>query len=97
MEKWNVLPESLQIIEYNLSFDKSNWFSITQGEVEDTKGYIRGSNKDMRSLLKDAENNMPAEEEKYDKVEDDRLSLRCNFRKVCKPLLKGYTLHSDSN
>ena len=37
-EIWNVPPESLHIIEYNLSFDRSNWFSITHGEVEDIKG-----------------------------------------------------------
>jgi hypothetical protein len=86
MEKWNVPPESLQIIEYNLSFDKSNWFSITHGEVEEIKGYIRGSIKDMQSLLQDTGNNIPVEEEKFDKVEDDRVSLRCNFRRVCKPL-----------
>jgi hypothetical protein len=83
MEKWHVHPESLRVIEYNLSFDKSNWFSITHGEVENIKGYIRGSIKDMQSLLKDAENNIPVEEGKFDKVEDERVSLRCNFRKAC--------------
>jgi hypothetical protein len=41
----------------------------------------------MQSLLKDPENNMPLEEEKFAKVEEDRVSLRCNFRGVCKPLL----------
>ena len=41
----------------------------------------------MQSLLKDAENNIPMEEEKFDKVVDDRVSLRCNFREVCKPQL----------
>jgi CRISPR/Cas system-associated exonuclease Cas4 (RecB family) len=87
MEKWDVHPESLRIIEYNLSFDKSNWFSITHGEVEDIKGYIRGSIKDMQSLLVDLENNKPLEEDGFSKVEDDRVSFRCNFRKVCKPLL----------
>jgi hypothetical protein len=84
MEKWHVHPESLRIIEYNLSFDKSNWFSITQGEVEDIKGYIRGSIKDMESLLIDIENNIPLEEERFCKVEDERVSLQCNFRKACK-------------
>src|SRR5512139_879956 len=58
MEKWQVHPESLRIIEYNLSFDKSNWFSITHGEVENIKGYIRGSIMDMQSLLKDVKNNI---------------------------------------
>jgi hypothetical protein len=65
-------------------------FPITCGEVEDFKGYvkgsIKGSIKDMGSLLVDLENNKPLEEDGFSKVEDDRVSFRCNFRKVCKPL-----------
>lgn len=80
MQKWPVHPESLRIIEYNLSFDKYNWFSITHGEVEDIKGYIQGSIKDMQSLLSDVGNNIP--------IEEERFSLRCNFRRVCKPSLE---------
>jgi hypothetical protein len=84
MEKWQAKPESLRIIEYNLSFDKANWFSVTGGEVEDIKGYMKGSVKDMQSLLTDVGNNIPLEEERFSKVEDERVSLRCNFRKVCR-------------
>jgi len=86
IEKWNIAPESLRIIEYNLSFNKATEFSVTHGEVDNIKGYIGGSIKDMQSLLIDAGNNMPVEEERFSKVEDDRVSLRCNFRRVCKPL-----------
>jgi len=85
MEKWRVPPELVHLIEFNLSFNKANWFSMTQGEVENIQGYIRGSVKDMQSLLADAENNVPLGEEKFSRVEDDRVSPRCNFRKVCKP------------
>jgi len=88
MEKWNVPPKSLRIIEYNLSFNKATEFSVTPGEAENIKGYIRGSIKDMQSLLIDIGNNTPFEEEKFTKVEDDRISLRCNFRRVCKPSLE---------
>ncbi len=87
MEKWHVRPESLRIIEYNLFFGKSNWFSITDGEVENIKGYIRGSIKDMQSLLTGIGSNIPLEEERFSKVEDERVSLRCNFRKVCRESL----------
>lgn len=85
MGKWHIPPESLRIIEYNLSFNKKSWFSVTRGEVEDIKAYIRGSIKDMQSLLTDFENNIPLEEDRFSKVEDERISQRCNFRKVCKP------------
>jgi CRISPR/Cas system-associated exonuclease Cas4 (RecB family) len=87
MEKWHAVPQSLRIIEYNLSFNKATEFSVTQGEAENIKGYIMGSIKDMQSLLTDVSNNIPFEEEKFTKVEDERVSLRCNFREVCKPSL----------
>jgi hypothetical protein len=85
MGKWHVPPDLLRVIEYNLSFNKSNWFSVTQVEVEGMKGYIRGSIKDMQSLLSDGVSNIPMEEDRFSKVEDERVSMRCNFRKVCKP------------
>jgi hypothetical protein len=84
MEKWNVPPESLSVIEYNLSFDKSNWFSVSQEEMKGMKGYINGSIKDMQSLLTDLSNNLPVEEDRFSKIEDQHVTSRCNFRKVCR-------------
>jgi hypothetical protein len=83
--KWHIPPERLKIIEVNLLFNKSNWFTISQTEMGSIKGYIRGSIKDMHSLLEDVENNIPMEEEHFSKVEDERVSLRCNFKRICKP------------
>jgi hypothetical protein len=40
--------------------------------------------KDMKSLLVDLEHNVPFEEERFNRVEDEQVSLRCNFRKVCR-------------
>jgi hypothetical protein len=84
MEKWNVPPESLSVIECNLSFDKSNWFSVSQEEMKGMKGYINGSIKDMQSLLTDLSNNLPVEEDRFSKIEDQHVTSRCNFRKVCR-------------
>jgi hypothetical protein len=53
-------------------------------EIEGIKGYIKGSVKDMQSLLKDPENNVPLEEDQFSKVEDEGVIFRCNFRKVCR-------------
>ncbi len=71
-----------------ISYWKPTEFSVTHGEAENIKRYIGGSIKDMQSLLTDVSNNIPFEEEKFTKVEDDRVSLRCNFRRVCKPSLE---------
>jgi hypothetical protein len=84
MGKWNLPPGSLQVVEDNLHSNKANPFSVTMAEVEGIKGYIRGSVKDMWSPLKDPVNNIPLPEDRFSKVDDEQVSLRCNFRKVCK-------------
>jgi len=84
MEKWSISPESLSIVEYNLSMNKSNWFSVSAEEMKGMKGYINGSIKDMRSLLADIPNNLPMEEDRFSRIEDQGVSLRCNYRRVCR-------------
>jgi PD-(D/E)XK nuclease superfamily len=84
MEKWNTPPESLSVIEYNLSIDKSNWFSVSQEEMKGMKGYINGSIKDMQSLLADVSNNLPMEEGRFSKIEDEHITSRCNYRRICR-------------
>ena len=49
----------------------------------DTTSYIKRSVGKMRSLLIDADNNVPNDEEFFKKMEDDRIRDRCNFKKVC--------------
>ena len=85
IEKWHIPLDHLRVIEFNLSFGKAAEFSLTPGEVEEVKSFIRGSVKDMRSLLSDPGNNIPMEEARFSKVEEERITSRCNFRKVCRP------------
>ena len=85
IEKWQIPPDHLRIIEFNLLADKALWLSVTQASLEDIKGYIRGSIKGMQSLLIDVEKNIPMQEDRFSKVEDERVTRRCNFRKVCRP------------
>jgi hypothetical protein len=82
-EKWGVKPEKIRLVEYNLLSDQKAEFSVTAGEIADTRSYIEGSIADMQSLLIDLENNVPKEERFFKKVEDERIRDRCNFRKVC--------------
>ena len=37
----------------------------------------------MQSLLIDVEENVPKDEEAFQKVEDERIRSSCNFRKLC--------------
>jgi t-SNARE complex subunit (syntaxin) len=70
-------------MEYNLLANQRAEFTITAAEIENAKAYIKGSIADMQSLLVDVANNVPKEEEAFQKVEDDRVRASCNFEKVC--------------
>jgi hypothetical protein len=82
-EKWGIKPEKIKLVEYNLLSDQKAEFIVTEGEISNTRGYIRGSVADMQSLLIDMGSNIPKEEAFFKKVEDDRIREKCNFRKVC--------------
>jgi len=58
-------------------------FNVSAVEIENFKSYVAGSIADMKSLLADVGENIPKEEGVFQKVEDDRVRARCNFRKVC--------------
>ena len=83
MEKWGVDPEKVKLIEYNLLANTGVEFNVTGAEIESTKTYIAGSNADMHSLLVDAGENLPKEEDSFLKVEGERIRVVCNFKKVC--------------
>ena len=58
-------------------------FNFSGAEIKNTKASIAGSIADMQSLLVDVSENVPKDEEAFQKVEDDRVRIDCNFRKVC--------------
>jgi CRISPR/Cas system-associated exonuclease Cas4 (RecB family) len=82
-EKWGVDPEKVKLIEYNLLANQGVEFGISGAEIKNAKIYIAGSIADMQSLLLDVDENVPKEEEAFQKVEDDRIRSGCNFRKIC--------------
>ena len=83
MDKWGIDPENVKLIEYNLLANQGAEFTVGASEIENTKAYIAGSIVDMQSLLVDVGENVPKEEEAFQKVEDGRVKADCNFRKVC--------------
>src|SRR5210317_2073188 len=83
MDKWEVDPESVKLIEYNLLANQGVEFTVGAPEIENTKAYIAGSIADMQSLLLNVGENVAKDEDAFLKVEDDRVRADCNFRKVC--------------
>jgi hypothetical protein len=83
LDRWGVDPEYVKLFEYNLLANQGSEFNIGMAEIENAKAYIAGSIADMRSLLVDVGENVPKDEDAFQKVEDDRVKGGCNFRKVC--------------
>ena len=83
MRKWGVDPENVKLIEYNLLANQSSEFTIGATEIEYTKSYIAGSIVDMQSLLANVNKNVPKDEAAFQKIEDERIMDKCNFKKVC--------------
>lgn len=71
---------------FELLRDELHEESISEGSLDELLNYIRGSIKDMKSLLDDPERNV-AREERFTKVEKRNVCYRCNFLKLCKPQL----------
>jgi len=82
MDRWGIDPENVKLIEYNLLANQGAEFNISGDEIENTKAYIAGSIADMQSLLVDVVENVPKDEDTFQKVEDERVRASCNFRKV---------------
>jgi CRISPR/Cas system-associated exonuclease Cas4 (RecB family) len=58
--------------------------TVSEGSLEELLTYIRGSIKDLLSLLDDPRNNV-AKEDSFSKVEKKQICGRCNFLRVCRP------------
>lgn len=69
---------------HDLYHDKVYQQTIGASELNDILSYIRGSIKDMRSLLDDPADNT-ASEERFQKLNRESTCLRCNFFRVCEP------------
>ncbi len=83
VNQWGFDAEQVKLVEYNLLTDQIAEFSISPGEIENARAYIRGSVADMQSLLIEIEKNVPKPEGFFEKVKDEKIRNRCNFRKVC--------------
>ena len=82
-ERWGKKPNQVVAQECRLPSMEVIHHPVGGGDIDDAKAYIRGSITDMKSLLKNKEENEPLEEAAFDITEDDRPCRSCNFRKVC--------------
>jgi len=79
---WNVGPEKVRTIEYNLHHKRGTTGKLDAGEIEEIKEYIRKSINEMKALLVDPVENI-AVEDSFAKTINRDICSSCNFKRVC--------------
>lgn len=79
---WNVGPERVRTIEYNLHHKRGMTGKLDAGEIEEIKEYIRKSINEMKALLVDPGENI-AVEDSFAKTINRDICSSCNFKRVC--------------
>lgn len=81
-QKWAVVPEKVQTIEFNLATGRELNYAITGKSLESILQHIRGSIRDMKMLLDDPTANR-ASEDRFTYTTQNAACRYCNYKKVC--------------
>lgn len=82
IDHWNVDWEKVRTIEYNLYHKKGITNKLDAGEIEEVKGYMKNSIREMKSLLVDPVENV-ASKDNFAKTLNREICSSCNFKRVC--------------
>jgi len=85
--KWGTAIENVLPAEFYLLVNRTQEYRLRAADIDDARHYIRASVADMRSLLADVPRNEPLAEAAFEKTENVRSCLRCNFLRPCRPEL----------
>ena len=83
IEKWQVTPEQVQTIEFNLAGGLATQHGLDAEKLDVMKDYIRDSADEMSFLLEDPATNRPQPEDNFEFTDDEAHCRRCNFLKIC--------------
>ena len=85
-KKWNFRPSDIELFEVNVATGKITKHVGSATKIDWFENYIRNGIAATKSLLKDSENNIAAEED-FDKVNTLRYCKYCNYLRICKPAI----------
>ena len=82
-EKWQVSPEQVTTIDFNLATGAVIMRKAATVDLEVMKDYIRDSADEMSFVLEDVKHNQPQPETAFDFAEERTACYHCNFLKIC--------------
>ena len=83
-KKWNISPSQIELLEVNVALNKITKHEGSAAKVDWFESNVRNGVIATKSLLRDIENNIAAEED-FEKVNTLRHCKRCNYLRICKP------------
>ena len=81
-QKWNIKAEKVKLVDFYLSNDKKNKFSLEDFEIDKTQDQIINSINEMNDMLDNPQKNI-ANEDCFPFAEIDQVCLNCNYKKIC--------------
>lgn len=82
IDHWNVDSEKVKTIEYNLYHKRGITNKLDAGDIEEIKGYMGKSIREMKSLLVDPVQNI-ASQDNFAKILNREICSSCNFKRIC--------------
>ncbi|MEE9472209.1 MAG: hypothetical protein V3W32_10885, partial [Gemmatimonadota bacterium] len=80
--KWKAGPGQVRTIEFNLAKNQVHEYWVNADDIERIRGYIRGSIRDMKKLLRNAERN-EADRVSCPLTTEEWRCRNCNFKRLC--------------
>jgi len=82
VQKWDIDPENVKLIDFYLSTGKQNEFCLGDLDLDQIENYIFTSIDEMEKLLEDPIGNI-AKEENFPFTENKDICNYCNYKKIC--------------
>lgn len=81
-EKWSAGPGQVRTVEFNLAKNQVHDYWVNAADIERIRGYIRGSIRDMKALLRDPQRN-EADRDSCPLTTEEWRCRNCNFKRLC--------------
>lgn len=81
---WNAKPQDVDVFEVNLALNQVKKHAALSSKISWVESHMRNSITAIKSILKDPEKNIAAEED-FPKINVERYCRNCEFLRVCKP------------
>ena len=82
IHRWNIKTDKVKLVDFYLSNDNQNEFSLEDFEIDEIQDQIMNSINEMLDMLDDPQENI-AREDGFPFTENEQICKYCNFSSIC--------------